>query len=86
MTEYLDLNLLLIGLLVWAALTYNRKRKARWAKLRKFEADLRAANLRYYLATYCGKESGIRLFQQANSKPNADATLNALSHKPIPLN
>ena len=68
--EYLDLNLLLIGLLVWAALIYNRKRKARWKKLRDFEADLHAQNLRYYLNVYCGPKD----------------TLHELSHKPVPLN
>ena len=55
--EYLDLNLLLVGLIVWAAMTYNRKRKARWKKLRQLEADLHAQNLRYYLNVYCGRQS-----------------------------
>ena len=70
MTEYPDLHLLLVGLLVWAAMIYNRKRKARWKKLRDFEAELQAQNLRYFLNVYCGPKD----------------TAHKLSRKLVPLN
>ena len=72
MTIFLD-SLALIALIVWAAIVYNKRRKARWAKFHAYEntiPELHNANMRYYLDVYCGRQTEI----------------DKLTHKPVPLN